>query len=60
VTDAFRADGLGAIVNASRSILGAWQKTDAGESWQGATERAIEAMNADLSEALRAAGKWPF
>jgi orotidine 5''-phosphate decarboxylase, subfamily 2 len=60
VVPAFRRDGSGAVVNASRSILQAWKKEDAPEDWQGAARRAIIAMNADLNDALDKAGKLSF
>ncbi len=59
VVDAFRADGSGALVTASRSIANAWKSEGSGDDWQGAARRAVERMNAELSEALHAAGKWP-
>ena len=58
VVPAFRADGSGALVNASRSILQAWRKEEAPRDWEGAARRAAIAMNGDLREALSAAGKW--
>lgn len=58
VVGAFRADGSGAVVNASRSILQAWKKEDAESDWQLAARRAAAAMNEDLRNALEAAGKW--
>lgn len=58
VVPAFRADGGGAVVNASRSILQAWKKDGGGDDWQGAARRAAIAMNGDLREALAASGKW--
>jgi orotidine-5'-phosphate decarboxylase len=58
VTAAFRNDGSGAIVNASRSVLGAWKKAANPDEWQLAAREAVLAMNGDLREALVAAGKW--
>lgn len=58
VVGGFRADGSGALVNASRSILYAWQKENAPDDWQGAARRATIRMNEDLTRALQAAGKW--
>lgn len=58
VVPAFREDGSGAVVNASRSILQAWKKEDTPDDWQGAARRAAMAMNGDLREALSDAGKW--
>ncbi|MCC8190042.1 MAG: orotidine-5'-phosphate decarboxylase [Planctomycetes bacterium] len=58
VVPAFRPDGSGAVVNASRSILQAWKKEDTPDDWIGAARRAVTAMNTDLRDALTAAGKW--
>lgn len=58
VVPAFRADGGGALVNASRSILQAWKKENAPDDWQGATRRAAMDMNGQLRDALSQAGKW--
>ncbi len=58
VTSAFRADGSGAVVNASRSILFAWQAEDAPDDWRGAARRAAARMRDDLKQALQAAGRW--
>ncbi|MDR1611394.1 MAG: orotidine-5'-phosphate decarboxylase [Planctomycetota bacterium] len=60
VVPAFRADGSGAIVSASRSVLGAWKKEGGAADWRGAARRAAERMNADLRAALENAGKWSF
>ena len=49
VTSAFNADGLGALVSASRSVTYA-EPTD-GEPWQHAVQRAAAKMQADLNEA---------
>ncbi len=53
----FRADGSGALVNASRSVIYAWMKDNKPDDWQGAAERAVIAMNADINTALKEAGK---
>ncbi|MDF2628174.1 MAG: orotidine-5-phosphate decarboxylase [Symbiobacteriaceae bacterium] len=58
VVPAFNEDGLGAVVNASRSVIFAYKRaevspTEAGE----AIARAAEAMNHDINGALAAAGK---
>ncbi len=58
IVGAFREDGSGAVVNASRSILAAWRKEDNPEDWRAAARRAVVAMNEDLNSALQAAGKW--
>lgn len=57
ILGAFRADGSGAIVNASRSILYAWRKENTPDDWQGAARKAAVEMNADLNAALINAGK---
>lgn len=57
VMGAFRRDGSGALVNASRSVINAWQKEKDGAAWQAAATRAVEAMNEDLNHALRTVGK---
>ncbi|HYF78468.1 MAG TPA: orotidine-5'-phosphate decarboxylase [Symbiobacteriaceae bacterium] len=58
VVPAFGDDGLGAVVNASRSVIFAYKRaevspTEASE----AITRAAEAMNHDINGALQAAGK---
>ena len=53
----FRSDGSGAIVNASRSVIYAWRKENKPDDWQGAAERAVIAMNADINTALKDSGK---
>ncbi len=55
---AFRQDGSGALVNASRSILQAWKAENTPDDWMEAARRAAIAMNTDLKNALTAAGKW--
>ena len=57
IIPAFRADGSGAIVNASRSVLYAWRKENSPQDWQGAARKATVEMNADLNAALIKAGK---
>ena len=44
-----RSDGRGLVINSSRGIIGAWQKSS--KDWKDATLAAIEAMNADLRAA---------
>ncbi len=56
VTDAFLPGGRGAIVNASRSVLYAWEQDPDADVAQ-AARKAVDAMNADLGSALAAAGK---
>lgn len=58
VVGAFRADGSGAIVNASRSILQAWKNYHTPSEWQLAARQAVADMNTDLRTALESAGKW--
>jgi orotidine-5'-phosphate decarboxylase len=53
-----RADGLGAIVNASRSLMYAYLKAS-GEAPGVAAAAAAQSMREALNEALRAAGKAP-
>jgi orotidine-5'-phosphate decarboxylase len=50
VAGARAADGAGLLVNASRSILGAWQGSEAGD-WREPVAAALEAMNAELAAA---------
>ena len=45
-----RPDGRGCIVNSSRAIIGAWEKSGH-DDWAGAARAALEAMNADLAAA---------
>ncbi len=47
---AFDANGHGAIVSASRSVL--YPKRQAGETWQAAVKRAAETMREDLGKAI--------
>jgi orotidine-5'-phosphate decarboxylase len=53
-----RADGLGAIVNASRSLMYAYLKSSDGVPGTAAAAAAL-AMREELNRALRAAGKSP-
>jgi orotidine-5'-phosphate decarboxylase len=53
-----RADGLGAIVNASRSLMYAFAKCS-GASPGAAAQMAAETMRLALNDALQAAGKTP-
>lgn len=55
VVAAFNADGLGAIVNNSRGILYAYQKTD--KAYQEAARAATIEMREAINSALEAAGK---
>jgi orotidine-5'-phosphate decarboxylase len=59
VVPCFNSDGLGALVSASRSVIYAFDKAGAADevSFLLATAEAAMKMNADISEALRAAGK---
>jgi orotidine-5'-phosphate decarboxylase len=51
---AFRADGAGAIVNASRSVIYAYRKGPrAGKDWRGAIAAAARDFVADIRQALR-------
>jgi orotidine-5'-phosphate decarboxylase len=49
----FEAEGLGAVVNSSRGIIGAWER-DAykGLAWEKAVEKAVVDMKADINAAL--------
>lgn len=60
VVGAFREDGSGALVNASRSVIFAWKEKKRPGEWQLAAREAAQEMNRDLENALRAAGKWGF
>lgn len=46
---AFDQNGMGAIVNASRSIIYAWRQSSAPEKWQEAARLATIKMNEDLN-----------
>jgi len=58
---AFNADGLGAVVNASRSVIFAYEKpyglAPTPEQAQSAVAAAVEAMNTDINGNLAKAGK---
>ena len=49
-----RSDGQGVLVNSSRAINGAWQKTDHGtwsdDDWGAAARHALDLMNDDLNQ----------
>lgn len=58
VAHAFNPDGLGAVVNASRSIIFAYKSTETSpEEARTAIAGALEAMNRDINRALQEAGK---
>jgi orotidine-5'-phosphate decarboxylase len=61
VVHAFNQDGLGAVVNASRSVIFAYEKLFgehcSAEQAKGAVSAALEQMNQDINGALAAAGK---
>jgi orotidine-5'-phosphate decarboxylase len=59
VVHAFNPDGLGAVVNASRSVIFAYEKSDevSAQEAAGAITAAVDAMNRDINGALAAAGK---
>lgn len=60
VVYAFNPDGLGALVNASRSIIFAYEKVSSDPTPQQVGEAAaaaVDAMNRDINGALAAAGK---
>ncbi len=48
----FDQNGRGAIVNASRSLMCAWQKQGCPENYQDMTRQAALAMQADLNQAI--------
>jgi orotidine-5'-phosphate decarboxylase len=57
VVPCFNPDGLGALVSASRSVIYAFQGEVDEVGFKLATAEAADRMNADINEALRAAGK---
>jgi orotidine-5'-phosphate decarboxylase len=58
VVHAFDKDGLGAVVNSSRGIIFAHEKSQL--PFGDAVRKAADDMKNDLRSALSAAGKWPF
>ena len=48
----FKADGTGAIVNASRSVIYAFSKENADADWKTAIKSAAQAFAADIAGAL--------
>ncbi len=58
VVNAFNPDGLGAVVNASRSIIFAYKSAEVSPTEATrAMASALEAMNQDINSSLRQAGK---
>ncbi|HWI52378.1 MAG TPA: orotidine-5'-phosphate decarboxylase, partial [Symbiobacteriaceae bacterium] len=57
VVPAFNEDGLGAVVNASRSVIFAYKGEPTAAEAKAAIGAAAAAMNADINGALKAAGK---
>lgn len=55
VVGAFRPDGSGALVSASRSILYAWRDQPK-ERWPRAARLAVQTMNAEIASALQRRG----
>lgn len=55
VVHAFNSDGLGALINASRSITYAYEKT--GEHYRTAARNEVLKMNEDINHALELEGK---
>ena len=55
VVHAFNSDGLGALINASRSVTFAYEKT--GEDYQVAARNEVLKMNEDINQALSLEGK---
>ena len=62
VVHAFNADGLGAVISASRSVMYAFAAAPANavtpEQVMRATADEVTRMNDDIQNSLRAAGKW--
>lgn len=59
----FNEDGFGAVVNASRGVIAAWQKGPFAchsKDYTQAARWAAKAARDDLNEALKRAGKYPF
>ncbi|MDR1534999.1 MAG: orotidine-5'-phosphate decarboxylase [Planctomycetota bacterium] len=57
VVPAFRPEGGGTVISASRSVLRAWRGENRPDDWPGAARRAVLAMNAEIAAALKAAGR---
>ncbi|MCS1382146.1 orotidine-5'-phosphate decarboxylase [Lysinibacillus sphaericus] len=59
ITNAFNADGFGALISASRSIIFAYEKANAQskQAIQETTRIAIQEMNMDINTALKNVGK---
>lgn len=58
IVNCFNKDGLGAIVNSSRGIIFAYQKSD--KDYKTAAREAVELMKEDINQALFAGGKKYF
>lgn len=54
LTACFNDDGLGAIVNASRSVIYAYEGAGGETSWESSVERACRALVADVRRAVEA------
>lgn len=59
ITNAFNADGFGALISASRSIIFAYEKDGAQtvEDVQAAIKNSVKAMNTDINTALKNVNK---
>ncbi len=57
VVSFFNEDGLGALVNASRSIIFAYEKEKYPDQHQWAARQAVEQMRTDINDALKKAGR---
>ncbi len=53
----FNEDGLGALINASRSIIFAYEKDTYPDQHQWAARQAVEQMRTDINSALKNAGR---
>jgi orotidine-5'-phosphate decarboxylase len=54
LTACFNDDGLGAIVNASRSVIYAYERAERAVPWESSVERACQALIADVRQAVEA------
>jgi orotidine-5'-phosphate decarboxylase len=54
LTACFNPDGMGAIVNASRSVIFAYERAERAVSWESSVEHACQALIADVRRAVEA------
>jgi orotidine-5'-phosphate decarboxylase len=59
LANGFDKNGLGGVVNSSRGIIYAWQKSDTAD-YKAAARKAVLDMNADINGALKSIGKMAF